>query len=392
MRVFGDLNGPEKPTAHDPLGSGADGERRNLNPENSPRAIGEDSNLNDRRDVRPSQPTASGGQEPAHDPKRDFVGGMLPPEPTPHLLKDSRPGKRPVDRIGEQRLNPAGDTNYPAHLYSRRTSAGAWFVLIIMILAMLGAGVYGYLNLRNNHIALSQVPAALRSLATMGGRMDAAEAKLNGLADKWDALTDHLAELDRKFDAGQHATRSQMRELVGQAASHLQAELDQRSEAVDTRLNNMESRQTQDRAQLEQLNDQLRNQVASLREQLNAVQEGTGRDLANMQGQVSNDTGNLRTLAQSLHRERMSFELVKNSPTELAPGVTLTVLKTDPDYQRFKGYVFMTNEAKTLWLNNLSANESVDLYSQRYTHPYSLVVTTVNNDGVVGYLLLPAGA
>lgn len=88
----------------------------------------------------------------------------------------------------------------------------------------------------------------------------------------------------------------------------------------------------------------------------------------------------------------MSFELVKNSPTELAPGVTLTVLKTDPDYQRFKGYVFMTNEAKTLWLNNLSANESVDLYSQRYTHPYSLVVTTVNNDGVVGYLLLPAGA
>jgi hypothetical protein len=88
----------------------------------------------------------------------------------------------------------------------------------------------------------------------------------------------------------------------------------------------------------------------------------------------------------------MTFELVKNSPTELAPGVTLTILKTDVSYQRFNGYITLTNEGKTLWLKNLNAKEAVDLYSPQYDHPYSLIVTAVNEDGVAGYLLLPAGA
>jgi transcriptional regulator of heat shock response len=221
--------------------------------------------------------------------------------------------------------------------------------------------------------------------------MDATEAKLRDLAGDWGGLTNHLAELDRKLDSSQRATRNQMREFVGQATTHLQAELDQRSQVVDARLNDLASTQSQDHAQLAQLNDQLRGQVASLREQLAAAQESTGRDLADMQEQVSNNQGNLRTLARNLHRDRVTFEIVNNSPTELAPGVTLTVLKTDASYQRFRGYIYLTKEGKTLWLNNLNAREAVDLYAQQYSYPYSLIVTTVNDDGVAGYLLLPAG-
>ena len=95
---------------------------------------------------------------------------------------------------------------------------------------------------------------------------------------------------------------------------------------------------------------------------------------------------------QQLHREKVTFEINRGSPAELTPGVTLTVLKTDVSYQRFRGYISLTGEGKTLWLNDLSAKEAVDLYSPQYSHPYSLVVTTVSKDGVVGYLLLPAGA
>jgi chaperonin cofactor prefoldin len=263
---------------------------------------------------------------------------------------------------------------------------------MVFVLAVVGASAYLYLSLRENNINLSQVPDLLQSITALDGRMDATEAELRDLAANWDGLTNHLAELDGKVDSSLRATRNQARELVGQAAGRLQAEMDQQGQVVDARLNTVESMQRQDRAQLAQLNDQLQGQVASLREQLTAAQESTGRDLANLQGQVSEDQSNLHTLAQRLHRDKVTFEIVKDSPTELAPGVTLTVLNTDVSYQRFRGYISLTNEGKTLWLNNLNAKEAVDLYAQQYSHPYSLIVTTVSKDGVVGYLPLPTGA
>jgi chromosome segregation ATPase len=222
--------------------------------------------------------------------------------------------------------------------------------------------------------------------------MDSTEAKLHGLAAKADGLASRVGNLDHKVDSSLISTRNQTREMVKQATGHLQAELDRRGETVDARLRNVESTQTQEQAQLVQLNEELQGQVASLREQLTAAQQNTGRDLANVQQEASNNQGDLHALAQSLRRNKMTFELVKNSPTELAPGVTLTILNTDANYQRFNGYISLTDEGKTMWLKNLSAEETVDLYSQHYGHPYSLIVTAVNEDGVAGYLLLPAGA
>lgn len=296
------------------------------------------------------------------------------------------------NRIEEQLQEPAGGANTPRYLSVRRSNGGLWFAFFVLALAVLGAAACGYLSLRSNHIAVSQVPGLLRSVGTMNGRMDAAEAKLRPISGEWSRLADHLAQLDRKVDSGLRAARNQTQDLVAQATRHLQMELDRRSEAVDARLNKVESMQRQDQARLAQLDDQLRGQVAHLHQQLTVAQESTGHDLAAVQAQARNNQGNLQTLTKNLHRDKTTFEIVKNSPTELAPGLTLTILKTDVNFQRFQGYVSLTHEGKTLWLNNLSAKETVDLYSQQYSHPYSLVVTAVNDEGVAGYLLLPAGA
>jgi len=353
---------------------------------------GEGSAMKDGQGVGSDEQMSSGVQESEKDRRSAFAGRIPQADPAAHLRGGGESGNRASDLIGEQRLEPAGDLYTRAQLSSRRSSRGLWFAVMILVLAVVGASTYLYLALRNNNIRLSQVPELLQSITTLGGRMDSTQAKLRDLTASWNGLTNQMAELDRKVDSSLRATRNQTRELVGQAAGRLQAELDQQGQVVDARLNNVESMQSQDRAQLAQLNDQLRAQVASLREQLTAAQENTGRDLASLQGQVSEGQGNLHALAQQLHREKVTFEIVKDSPAELVPGVTLTVLKTDASYQRFRGYISLTNEGKTLWLNNLSAKEAVDLYAQQYSHPYSLIVTAVRKDGVVGYLLLPAGA
>jgi hypothetical protein len=392
MRIFGDLDRHEGYGPNDLLGLRAAGMKGNHTEENSSNAAGEEPAMKDGQAVEPREQMGFEAQESEKDRSSAFAGGSPLAGPTAPSRGGGQSGKRVSDRIGEQTLEPAGDINTRAQLSSRRSNGGLWFALMILVLAVVGASAYLYLSLRENNINLSQVPDLLQSITTLDGRMDATEAKLRDLAANWDGLTNHLAKLDGKVDSSLRATRNQMRELVGQAAGRLQAELDQQVQAVDARLNKVESMQRQDQAQLAQLNDQLRGQVASLREQLTAAQESTGRDLANLQGQESEDQGNLQTLAQQLHRDKVTFEIVKDSPTELAPGVTLTVLNTDVSYQRFRGYISLTNEGKTLWLNNLNAKEAVDLYAQQSSHPYSLIVTTVSKDGVVGYLLLPAGA
>ena len=392
MRVFGDLDERESHEPNDLRGSRAAGRNGNHEEQNSSHAAGEEPAMKDRQAVEPREQRGSGTQASEKDQSNAFAGGIPPANPAAQPRGGGQSGKRVSDRIGEQILEPAGDTNSRAQLSSRRSNGELWFALMVLVLALVGASAYLYLGLRNNNITLSQVPELLQSITTLGGRMDATEAKLRDLAANWDGLTNHLAELDGKFDSSLRATRNQTRELVGQAAGRLQAEMDQQGRVVDARLNNVETMQRQERAELDQLNGQLQGQVASLREQLTAAQESTGRDFANLQEQVRDDQGNLHTLTQQLHRDKVTFEIVKNSPAELAPGVTLTVLNTDVTYQRFRGYISLTNEGKTLWLNNLNAKEAVDLYAQQYSHPYSLIVTTVNNDGVVGYLLLPAGA
>jgi len=60
-------------------------------------------------------------------------------------------------------------------------------------------------------------------------------------------------------------------------------------------------------------------------------------------------------------------------------------------YQRFAGYLSLTDEGRTLWLPNAGAQEAVNFYSKRSSRPYDLVATTVSKHGIVGYLLLPAG-
>jgi hypothetical protein len=392
MRIFGELDRNEGHGSNDLSGSRAAGGNENGKEGNSSHATGGEPATKDGQVVEPRGQMDYAAQELEKNQSSAFAGGFPLADPAAHPRGGGQYGNRASERIGEQRSEPAGDINTRAQLSSGRSNGGLWLALMILVFAVVGASAYLYLALRNNNITLSQVPELLQYTTTLGGRMDATEAKLRDLAVNWDGLTNHLAELDRKVDSSLRATRNQTRELVGEAAARLQAELDQQGQVVDARLNNVESMQRQDRAQLAQLNDQLRGQVAGLRDQLTAAQESTGRDLANLQEQVRDDQGNLHTLAQQLQRNKVSFEAANNSPCELAPGVTLTVLKTDVTYQRFRGYISLTNEGKTLWLNNLNAKEAVDLYAQQYSHPYSLIVTTVSKDGVVGYLLLPAGA
>jgi outer membrane murein-binding lipoprotein Lpp len=320
------------------------------------------------------------GEVPLEDPG-EHMGAATPPWQTRESWR-----QRDRSSIAE----PPEWTRDPGRR-PRPTRALHW-ILLVLTLALIGEIGYNYSVLRKGNISISQIPGMLQSMTTLSGRTEATEANLRDLATRWDNLADRVAQLDGKVNSSLRAARHQTQELVAQAEGRLREEMDRRAKVVDARLTQVESTQKDDHAQLAQLNDQLEKQVAALRGELAATQEGTNNGLAGLHQQVSQNEGALNTLAHQLQRQQVSFEIDRNSPTEITPGVSFTVLKTDTSYQRFRGYVTLTTEGRTVWLNNVGAQESVDLYPRASAHPYSLIITRVNPHGVVGYLLLPAGA
>ena len=302
---------------------------------------------------------------------------------------EHRPPASARERFPERPMRPLQE--------GRHTTRALWSAVSVLSLALISVMGYVYLALRQNNISLLQLPGPQPVLAALGGRMNSAEASLRDLTANWTGLTERVDKLDHKISSTLAVARHQTQERITQAEGHMRAEIDRQARMTDARLARVESGQAEQTARLAQVQDQLQKQaqlqteVAGLRQQMAGQQDNTGRDLANLRDQVNRSQSGLDTLAHELDRPRVDFEAAKNSTVTLAPGVSLTVIRTDVSYQRFAGYLSLTTEGRTLWLPNGGAHESVDFYSKRANRPYDLVVTTVSKREVVGYLLLPAG-
>ena len=79
----------------------------------------------------------------------------------------------------------------------------------------------------------------------------------------------------------------------------------------------------------------------------------------------------------------------KGQTRELIPGVSLQISRTNNQYQRFRGSLWLLQDRQTLWLRDESINEPVRFYHKEGGEPFELVVTGVTGRSVVGYLLFP---
>lgn len=284
------------------------------------------------------------------------------------------------------------DREPPRQEASRSGSgAGPWVAIVLLVIALLAVSGYSYLGLRKNNISLSQLPGLTDLVGSLGGRMNAAEAQLGEFSSKWSGLADRVTALDRKVTVSLSKSHQQTLALVAAAESRMNAQMDNRTQALDTRLARVESDQAEDKARLAQAEDQMHQEVAGLRQEMGGNRDSTARDLAGLRRQVDQGQNDVRALNQQVARQRVDFEATRNTAVELAPGVTLTVLKTNVSYQRFEGYLSLTQEGRTLWLRNAGLRQGLSFYSKEDDRPYALVVTNVNRNGVVGYLLVPVG-
>jgi hypothetical protein len=265
------------------------------------------------------------------------------------------------------------------------TSMASWATSTALCAALVAVAFYGNSELKKHNLRLAQLPSVLDSVTGMSKRLDAAEAKLVTWADERDALVKRFSGLERRFNASMGRARKEAQEMIAQAQTRLQQQLDERARAVDVRLSQFESEQGAERARLAKLQDE----VSSVRQELAAARKDTGSELASLGERQNQSQDRIRSIARQLARQRVDFEVAKNETREVAAGISLNVTQTNVNYQRFAGWITHAADRRTLWIEDQGVQQPIAFRPNQGGEAIELVATSVKKNGVVGYVLLP---
>jgi cell division protein FtsB len=281
-----------------------------------------------------------------------------------------------------------GNEYRDVHTYHTRGKTGLWtaFVMLTVVLGVLGAG--GYWLLKNQNAQISWLPDLSKSVSSLRDRTNALEASLKEWSSKQEVLAATVQKLDSGWEARLKGVRRYAAELVSQAIEKEHAELNQRTTALNAQVADVKSSQQADQAHLAQLEKDL----ASTRQELASVRNGSSSQIAALQEQQASTRDEVDSLNDVLSTDQVDFEVQMNRDAEIVPGVSFRLTGTDIAHQQFRGWIFLQGSAHRVWFQRQAVESPVVFYPQSGGEAYELVVTRVNRKDAVGYLLMPSGS
>lgn len=270
----------------------------------------------------------------------------------------------------------------------RSRTAPLWWAWACLVMLLAGASYYGYSTLQKANLSLSQIPDVLRSMNALQSRLGDAEAEIRNWAQNSGQLAARLNQLDHSMRADYRLARRHAETLTAQFHSQVQEELAQRSAVVDSRLNRLEGDQQAARERLEQLHQE----IASAREEVATLRSETHGNLAALDQQVAGNGQRVDELTRRVEPRQVNFEAAKNRAQQVTEEISLKITGTDVGHQRYSGWIYFLPDRRTLWLRGQGVQRPVIFYSRGNPERYEVVVTSVNADSAVGFLLLPPGS
>ena len=275
--------------------------------------------------------------------------------------------------------------------------------LILLAAGLVGIAWYAYPILKGHDVTLSQIPQSLtevqKGISSLAEQAKAADAKVEDWTSRQEALRGQLnkarAELASRIDSAKKQASDTSTALFDRVRSEVAAQMD----SVKTQLAKLETSRESDRQQIAQLQQevaQVRSQVQQQGQQLASVQgrvdrnaAATSEEFAGVKSAQQRDRADFDAYADKFAVKRVDFEVTKNHGTRVAPGISLQVSGTDVSYQKVNGSV-LTPDGRTIWLRQLKVQEPVFLNTFADGRTRELVITRVNKNGAVGYVLVPA--
>ena len=270
----------------------------------------------------------------------------------------------------------------PYEYHARHKTIALWMIVAILT-AVLGALVYyGYRTVKTQNIRITEMFGRQGTAGTFDQRTEATESKLHDLTGVWQGVGQRVTTLEGKVAADAKSTRRYAETLTQQLHQQITVEMDARTSALDARLRQVESEEAAQRAQLAQVE-------ANLKQEISAAQEANGRDLSGMRQQEEANARDVGALYQKLDHQRIDFELGKGQTKELVPGISLQIRGVNTAHERYHGALSLLNDHRTVWLRDQSAHQPVRFFPTAGGEPYDLVVTDISKKSVSGYLLAP---
>jgi len=295
---------------------------------------------------------------------------------------------------------------YQADMHWERTRRRHHFLtafLILLTLALAGVAWYAYPILQRHDMTLSQIPATLtdvqKDLFGLGERAKAADAKLDDWSSRQEDLRSQLNKARGELMARIDSAKKQASEASTALGERIRSEVGTQLDNVKTQLARLETSRESDRQQIASLQQELaqvRSQVNQQGQELASVQGRVDRNAASSEQEIAavkstqlRDRGDFDAYTDKFAVKRVDFEVTKNHGSQVAPGISLQVNGTDVSYQRVNGSI-LTPDRRTIWLRQLKVQEPVFLTSFADGRTRELVITRINKNGAVGYVLVPA--
>jgi len=277
-------------------------------------------------------------------------------------------------------------------VHDRESHAGTLFVVLLLALAVAGTSWYMDRRQDQEDAQVARLPGIQTSLDGLKSRVDDAEDTLRFAGDRWSTMDTRLAKIENGAGSVLVVAKDETQKLMGDLEARIDARLqqmDQETGVIKTRLDQMESNNRFQRAELERV----RRDLADSQHEVADLRHDTSQDIHDVR--AANDQtadrldGRLGQLERDHRDQRIDFEISKDRSTHLLPGVTVSVESTDVEHQRYNGWVWLLQDRRTVWVRNQAAQTPILIFPKAGGPPLRLVVNQVNHRDVTGYLLVP---
>ena len=305
-----------------------------------------------------------------------------------NLNDDRREQRRP--RFDDVRLDSpeaSSDSSYGgASIQYKRRTRGLWTAFVLLAAFVAAIAAYGYWAVYSQNSQLAWLPNLKKSVSSISSRTDTLESNLKDWASKQEKLSATLHNLKAGFASQLRSVRKHADQLVAEASQKQRAELDQRTAALKSQIDEVASRQRADQIHMAKLDEEM----ASQHQELASVRESSNQQIASLQQQQVSTQGQIASINDALSTDQVDFEAEKNQDNEIVPGVSLHLTGTDISHQRYAAWVWLAGSRRRIWVRSQTVETPLVFYPKAGGEAYELVVTRVNPRDIAGYMLVPS--